>query len=66
LLADLAAALLTTQRLIAERTRAADAGLIDDVDFLEKDIDFDKAFAERQQARDAYLQHRWERHAQFL
>jgi hypothetical protein len=55
-------AMLRTRALLSERKRAADAGLIDDMNFLNVDAELDQAFAEREAARDAYVRHRQERH----
>ena len=62
LLAGVIAAMRKTRALLSERTRALEAGLIDDLDFLETDTELDQASAERQTARDLYVQHRQERH----
>ena len=62
LLTEVIAAMRKTRALLSERTKALEAGLIDDVDFLETDSELDQASAERQAARDLYVQHRQERH----
>jgi hypothetical protein len=56
------AAMRKTRALLSERTKAWEAGLIDDINFLETDTDIEQASAERQRARDLYVQHRQERH----
>ena len=62
LLADVIAAMRKSRALLSERTRALEAGLIDDVDFLATDTELDQASDDRQTARDLYVRHKQERH----
>jgi hypothetical protein len=66
LLNGVIAAIRCTRMLLGETARAAQAGLIDDLDMLVKPADLNAAFDERQRARAAYVQHRAIQHgAQF-
>jgi hypothetical protein len=56
------AAMRSTRTVLAERTRAESAGVIDDIDFLESKDRIEAAFNIRQRARIAYLEHRREAH----
>jgi hypothetical protein len=62
LLTEVIAAMRKTRAILSERTKALEAGLIDDVNFLETDTELEEASAKRQTARDLYVQHRQERH----
>ena len=58
LLTEVVSAIRRTRILLFEPWRAAQAGLIDDLDFLVKPGAMEAAFDERQHAREAYLRHR--------
>lgn len=55
-------AMLKIRALLLQRTKALDSGVIDDVNFLESNDELNRAFADRQSARDSYLRHKQEDH----
>jgi hypothetical protein len=54
-------AMVIIRALLPEHATAAEAGLVDDISFLDNG-ELDRAFAQQEAARNLYIQHRSERH----
>lgn len=62
LLAVFVFSMVRTTSVLQEKGRAAQAGLIDDLNFLASDDALEEALQERQRARETYFRHRGECH----
>lgn len=66
LLAENVFTMVKTTPMLEERVAAANAGLIDDIDFLYSPAEMDEALAQREEAREKYLSHRRKQHPNLL